>query len=185
MSKLGSILGRMVNASNASGSNSRTNASSDMERSSEAFPVLIGLIVAGFIGILIYSLTSTNVAMTTSIGFMIAGATLLLGGSIGFLFGLPRTMINDRLPPKDTTTNLNAGNEGIRDLEFQPNTNLEEISDWLTKILVGVGLTQLSGISRSLDRAASAIQDGLGSSPENHVFSLAILLCFFSSSTNS
>jgi len=40
-----------------------------------------------------------------------------------------------RLSPNDTKTTA-------------PNTNLEQISDWLTKIIVGVGLTQFPQIIR-------------------------------------
>ena len=80
------------------------------------------------------------------------------------------------MPVKDEPTNPDARNERVPD--FQQNTNLEEISDWLTKILVGVGLTQLSGISQALNQAAVAIQDALGSPPQNYVFALAILIYF-------
>ena len=65
------------------------NASNDPKGSSGALPVLVGLIVAGFIGIFIYALTSTTgFAMTASVGSLVAGGVLILGGSLGFLFGL-------------------------------------------------------------------------------------------------
>lgn len=165
MDRLRSFLRRGASTSNAP------------EGSSGALPVLAGLIVAGFIGIFIYALTSTTgFATTASVGSMVAGGALVLGASIGFLFGLPRTLVGARLPIRNEPAD--PGRRSDRFPDFQQNTNLEEISDWLTKILVGVGLTQLSGISQALNQAATAIQDGLGSPPQNYVFSLAILIYF-------
>lgn len=55
-------------------------------------------------------------------------ATLLVAFVSGFIFGIPRVRSADATTSRDP---------------IQANTNLESISDWLTKILVGVGLTQL------------------------------------------
>lgn len=69
-------------------------------------------------------------------GLFLAGAATVTGSLVGFMFGVPRYRTLDRSSPTsdDKTT--------------APNTNLEQISDWLTKIIVGVGLTQLPAISR-------------------------------------
>ena len=65
----------------------------------------------------------------------VSGASFVLGFLIGFLFGVPRTVeSNDPTLSKNSQTRVQA------------NTNLEQISDWLTKILVGVGLTQITPI---------------------------------------
>ena len=58
-----------------------------------------------------------------------AGAALLLGGLAGFLFAFPR-----------------FGAEGVKS-SYLPNTNLEQVSDWLTKIIVGIGLVQAGSIA--------------------------------------
>jgi len=79
----------------------------------------------------------------TATGSMAAGAL------VGFLFGIPRTVAEPGVA-------LSAGNKtGSTASSSEPasnvkpecqtvNTNLEQISDWLSKILVGVGLTQLT-----------------------------------------
>jgi hypothetical protein len=61
-----------------------------------------------------------------------AGAAAFFFGVItGILFGIPRVVRNTR-------------REGMRD--YQPNANIEEISDWLTKIIVGLTLVNLREI---------------------------------------
>lgn len=47
---------------------------------------------------------------------------------------------------------------------YAPSTSLEQVADWLTKIIVGVGLTQLNKIPRKLDSLASYIAMGMGGS---------------------
>jgi CheY-like chemotaxis protein len=145
--------------------------------SSGALPLLAGLVVLGLGSILVYALQSGETfGSVAGVGLMVAGAALVLGGLVGFLFGIPRTLVYDRpVTKEDTATRTEAGEAAA---DFRANTNLEQISDWLTKILVGVGLTQLSQIPQTLDKAANAIQAGLGNSPQNHVFALAILVYF-------
>ncbi|MDJ0600340.1 MAG: hypothetical protein QNJ37_16050 [Crocosphaera sp.] len=68
----------------------------------------------------------------------VASASLVIGFLLGFLFGIPKIIkVNKSLSELDKPASA---------LPIENNTNLEEISDWLTKILVGVGLTQLQGI---------------------------------------
>jgi hypothetical protein len=63
----------------------------------------------------------------------------------------------------DSLTGLYAGN-----------TNLEQISDWLTKILVGVGLTQLGNIGEAASAWAGFVGPALGGGPAGEVVSLAL-----------
>lgn len=50
------------------------------------------------------------------------------------------------------------------------NTNLEQISDWLTKILVGVGLTQFGSIASGAGRLIGNIAPAFGDGPDANVF---------------
>src|SRR5262249_34418351 len=52
--------------------------------------------------------------------------------------------------------------EGPQSPAYRPNTNLEEISDWSTKILVGVGLTQISRLYPGLRQFATDLGPALG-----------------------
>jgi uncharacterized membrane protein len=66
-----------------------------------------------------------------------AMACIAIGAFIGFLFAVPR--VN---PAAKTSSYL------------LPNTNIETVSDWLTKIIVGVGLINLKEIGAFLDRTS-------------------------------
>ena len=100
------------------------------------------LIAIGLVSLLIpawaQGLTAGWAAALTVLGagLFLAGAATVTGSLVGFMFGVPRyrTLEHDSRAADDKTT--------------APNTNLEQISDWLTKIIVGVGLTQLPAIIR-------------------------------------
>jgi hypothetical protein len=102
---------------------------------------------------------------TASVGLLVAGAGLILGGLIGFLFGIPRSLQSEhpQQPAKskdgadgkdDAARKDPQGREPDR---YGANTNLEQISDWLTKILVGVGLTQLTRLPEGLSSTANYV----------------------------
>lgn len=82
----------------------------------------------------------------------LAGGTLL-----GFIFGIPRISQGDF-----SSGVAPAGGAGAalgRNYRQLVNTNLEQISDWLTKIIVGIGLFQLRLAPSYLARAASYMAD--------------------------
>ena len=148
-------------------------------------PFLV-ILVAGFAFILLYSLQFFNrpqmglsvcgVVMTAS------GAFLLSGVFLGFLFGIPRTVGDNLL--REENNNGTSSNSDDFEKNYLPNTNLEQISDWLTKILVGVGLTQISGILSALDRLLDKLAPGFGDSTSesdlamNTGFALVVLVYF-------
>jgi hypothetical protein len=74
----------------------------------------------------------------------LAAAAASVGGLFGFLFGIPRTL-QDNEPGAAGHDGVQADRRGQRQAA---NTNLEQISDWLTKILVGAGLTQIGELPR-------------------------------------
>jgi hypothetical protein len=68
-----------------------------------------------------------------------------------------------------------ASSEGYR---LQVNTNLEQISDWLTKIIVGLGLIQLGKLPGYLVRASSYVGQTFGKDDSYAHFACALLLYF-------
>jgi len=79
-----------------------------------------------------------------------AGAALLSGLWLGFIFAIPRVG-----EPKGGKTTAQAQGAHLPASTPQDglapfNANLVEISDWLTKIVVGVGLVELHAIPGKL-----------------------------------
>ena len=116
--------------------------SSDVPQSERAMAVLAGSLVVGCLVIPFYAAQTSTLgqfASVVGVAFAIACSALLMGGLLGFLFGIPRTLQQE--PSQVTEQNRK---DQSQETNYGVNTNLEQISDWLTKILVGVGLTQIS-----------------------------------------
>jgi hypothetical protein len=105
-------------------------------------------------------------ASRLSIALVGSSAALVIGGLLGFLFGIPKTLQKD-----DDESHSTKGAVGYR-----PNTNLEQISDWLTKILVGIGLTQVSSIREGVLAVGNGMAAALGGSPLALAFSIGLLV---------
>lgn len=105
----------------------------------------------GFTGILIYSWAEKS-WMVLACAVFVALAAALVGALGGFLFGIPKTMTAPPAPGAGAPT------------EYEGNTNLEQISDWLTKILVGAGLVELKSVPSALSAFGSAFKanDAMG-----------------------
>jgi hypothetical protein len=103
-----------------------------------------------------YGVTIQSATLLT-IEALIGTATASVGGLLGFLFGIPRTTRPRAADPSGT-------NDGRRDTTatpYEPSNNLEQVADWLTKILVGVGLVELGTLGTALakigDQVAKAV----------------------------
>lgn len=99
-----------------------------------------------------------------------ATACLASGSLVGFLFGIPRVLQTGEPTPLNgptatgTTSPLEssaAKSATAAAYRQQVNTNLVEISDWLTKIIVGLGLVNLKDIPDLVNRTASTLAHGL------------------------
>ena len=144
--------------------------------SNRALQVLTAAMVVGVIGVVLFALQSSEWSeriSVSSVGIMISGAFLLIGGVLGFLFGIPRTLQQES-PGTDQSNK--AG--GAPTVAYQANTNLEQISDWLTKMLIGVGLTQLTAMPEHLNKVALYLSGGLGGYPSSQILAMSIVLYF-------
>ncbi|HEY0096399.1 MAG TPA: hypothetical protein VGB96_18870, partial [Archangium sp.] len=109
-------------------------------------------------------------------GLLIAAAFLALGMLLGFLFGVPRSAQEPTAaaPPAEG----GAASASTASNRIKVNTNLEQISDWLTKILVGVGLTQFGQIPTLLKNLAGFVAKGMGDAPSDPLFAIGLILYF-------
>jgi hypothetical protein len=100
--------------------------------------------------------TWAEYARTVAGLLMVAGCAWATGALVGFLFGIPRTL---SAPPDEPAL---AGGRGPELMQYRVNTNLEQISDWLTKILVGVGLAEFYRLPPALRGAADYFANTIG-----------------------
>ncbi len=101
-------------------------------------------------------------------GVLVAGCAFLLAAGVGLLFGIPRSPSTADSEPEGKSPRW----------DYRPNTSLEQVSDWLTKMLVGVGLTNLNNLPSGLDSLSTSLASGLPESPSASKLILAILLYF-------
>lgn len=98
---------------------------------------------------------STALSNDVTVAIVSGIASFMVGGILGFVFGIPRYA---------ASTSERQMQEGINSaiVRYRANTNLEQISDWLTKILVGLGLTQAREIGRLFLDTSDVVSSALG-----------------------
>jgi hypothetical protein len=136
---------------------------------------------AGFLCALVFAARSKaeqGFLSVASVSLLLAGASTFVGGLLGFLFGIPRTLQQEGASaPVDANAAAASGPATPR-IEYRMNTNLEQISDWLTKILVGVGLTQITAIRDVVGSLVGFAAQGLGPQPQSQVFAFGLFSYF-------
>jgi len=154
------------------------NGTDGQEHSSRRALLVIGaIVVAGLLVTVVYALQASSFQSFASIaafGMATAGASLLVGGLIGLLFGIPRTLQQQEPEPGKRSEDEETRGSAL----YSPNTNLEQISDWLTKILVGVGLTQIGQINNVLGEIGDVAARGMGDFTGSKPFSIAMIIYF-------
>jgi hypothetical protein len=132
----------------------------------------VGMLIplAGIIAILIY--TGPNGAFGVgALTSLSAGAVGLL---LGLLFGVPRQVSSGAVrqagiatadPSGNTQVNadqpLTTGQARSQASRLATSTNLAEVSDWLTKLLLGAGLVSLTKIGAPLGHLIDTVAQGL------------------------
>ena len=119
--------------------------------------IIIGVI--GFLGILITSISSEHFLLVFGNLFLLGIAFLMLGLLLGLLFGIPKS------------NNVDKSKSSILG-----NTNLEEVSDWLTKIIIGFGIAEISEIDESVLNLATTLN---GIMPELPKLAILLVIIYF------
>ncbi|MET4386561.1 hypothetical protein ABIB73_002306 [Bradyrhizobium sp. F1.4.3] len=140
-----------------SGSNSGGNGSEHEQRKrDERFSALYFMIsvVGGWVVEAMYSIAAEKDWPTSFRTFCLlwfASAAAFFGGSIlGFLFAVPKSL---SIPDGPTLQGANR---------YRTNTNLEEVSDWLTKIILGLGLVNVDGLIQFTNAVGDATAKAIG-----------------------
>ncbi len=132
--------------------------------------LVLWILVIGAFVILLYSISCGVLAesfswkkfgQVLSIELAVAGSALAMGGLLGFLFGIPRSRMRLGTDSEgQPSENLSTTQSNPR---YGDNDSLEQISDWLTKILLGAGLAQISSVSGALNLLSTTIVKSISS----------------------
>lgn len=108
--------------------------------------LFIGLVATAVIAIVLARVGPG--AGQVGIGLIILQSAFLVGALLGFLFSLPRVLARGN-PTPDAYADQVGATAGARRL-LQTNSNLERVSDWLTTLLIGIALADLSQLNDQL-----------------------------------
>jgi hypothetical protein len=129
----------------------------------------------------------TNMIHQGYTAFFWAMACFAGGSLIGFLFGIPKILQKEPEPEAVSSSvaaepgapsGAKAGRMGY---QLVVNTHLDDVSDWLTKIAVGVGLVELEKMPGLLHRLGTVIAGGMvtpGDASSLVPFIMALILYF-------
>lgn len=155
--------------------------------SRRALRYLTVFFLGGIVALMSYSVFTGGAAgfpALFSVSVLVLGASALLGGALGFLFGIPRSLQNEARAPQapgadDASRETDAAsprNSDTKYVGYIANTNLEQISDWLTKILVGVGLTQLGSLNSHFGALLDVTAPAFGEHAVARVYAGALMV---------
>lgn len=101
----------------------------------------------------------TDFWSVAAVGVMASAAALSLGVLVGFLFGLPKTR-----------------EQADSKAALATSSKLDEVADWLTKILVGLGLVQLGAVAGGVNDLGASVVPALGDGPGAHALAVSVLV---------
>jgi hypothetical protein len=81
---------------------------------------------------------------------VLAGAAGACGGIIGFVLGIPKASAQQPTPDHP----VGATGQAVQSRRYESSTALEEISEWLTKIVIGLGLVEFTTIAAKFEDLA-------------------------------
>ena len=145
------------------------------------YKTFLALAALGVFGGLLYSrpLSSSSGVAFGIFGavLLVAGAAAFVGGLIGFVFAIPRSR-QDQGPVAKAPTGKDRKFERLSD--YSANTNLEQISDWLTKILVGISLVQFNSLVGHFQATATTLAPMLGDGLSARPVAMSLMTYFLS-----
>ena len=143
--------------SNTQNNKKKRSSEDTVAKIQNAFYIAVGI---GLSATILFSLSSSFAEFAAHLGcaMLIASASLLTGGILGFLFGIPRTLQRD----VEFESENRGRNSSDQVTHYRANTNLEQISDWLKYASkswlawgLPISLTEIPSHLRSFGKYAS------------------------------
>jgi hypothetical protein len=117
----------------------------------------------GCLSVVAYGMAQANEVEAVAVGLLVALAATAVGALLGVVFGIPRRVENSPV----AAPRVYAGN-----------TNLEQISDWIVKIIVALGLIELGSLATWFTGLSRSLGVALGQQPGNTVAAAGVLAFF-------
>lgn len=130
-------------------------------------PACVPIPLAGAVGIICYAWAMHSLSIF-SVSVLVATAAWIAAGLIGFIFGVPRALATDKPDSSLVGTHV----------FYRSNSNLEQISDWLTKIIVGVNLVELRTLVNATSNLVDFLAPALGGEPYGPSYALGVVITF-------
>ena len=80
---------------------------------------------------------------------------------MGVVFGLPRLRTSESNSPSSARGSAEIEDK-LQRASLRDNTNLEDVSDWLTKIIIGIGIAQFNKVLTLFWLIAHRVAVGMG-----------------------
>lgn len=114
--------------------------------------------------------TEVAVALTA---FLLYASSCALGGVVGMLFGMPRSRLTDALNDGE---NLDASSTGsVQRSRYLTNSNFIKVSDWLTTIIIGLGLVNIQKLVPAAGSLRESLSEPLGGTAHAGVIGLGVI----------
>ena len=134
--------------------------------------VLLLVLFAGFVLVFVAAALQVSPWSLDAglVAVLVAAAAMVLAGILGLLFGIPRAYTSE----VSGASAVEAAKAEIA-RGYKANTNLEQVSDWLTKILIGATLTQLGAVPGLVQQLVDYLDDAFGAAPTAAALVLGIV----------
>ena len=109
-------------------------------------------------------------------GVMLGSASLVCGAMIGFLFHIPRVSSRPQTGAAHGEPGPIAQNDGAAGIRASETSNLQKVADWLTNIIVGIGLVELKAMPGHLKSFGEFLGPLMGTEVHSKLSAILILL---------
>jgi hypothetical protein len=133
-----------------------------------AIVLLVAMVI---VGVLLGLFSHDGGAGVTS--FVLFASAAAIGAGLGFLFGLPRSRVSDLTA--DGSTEVPAP-PAKASTYYLTNSNLIKVSDWLTTIVIGLGLVNLGKLVPAVRALSHALEAPLGGAPYSGAIGVSVLI---------
>jgi hypothetical protein len=136
-----------------------------------AIVLLVAMVV---VAVLLGLTTHEGGAGVTS--FVLFAAAAAAGAGLGFLFGLPRARVSDLTGDSGTPGATTPAPATKASTYYLTNSNLIKVSDWLTTIVIGLGLVNLGKAVPAVRDLSHALEAPLGAAPYSGAIGVSVLI---------